>query len=145
LLKGVWAESQTERILRLIAAVTRQISSNDNDDNSLSRQCSMHTDVLDAMKKEFKRSSLLWQAQKDRLSRLDELDMAIMRLRVREPWEEVLPGEEAFKLQPYEVDQQRHKFISDRISAEDTMKHCNAQLKYLCTLHGSRPLMLSIC
>lgn len=62
------------------------------------------------LKEELKVAHEVWTFQKDRLSALDELEMAHLRLRLRLPGEHVPPEEENIRLWPGQVEEMKQRY-----------------------------------
>ncbi len=81
-----------------------------------------HLESLELQRKDYVRARAFAMAQRSSLYARDELEMAVMRIRIRHPNEPVAPHEEAFKLQPPEVPV-RNK-VCDCI-LQQTLAHAN--------------------
>lgn len=55
-------------------------------------------EILELKKKEFKHAKLLWKSLKDRCASSDELESALLRIRLRIPNETVLESEKIYKV-----------------------------------------------
>ncbi|KAJ7348212.1 hypothetical protein OS493_039508, partial [Desmophyllum pertusum] len=80
-------------------------------------------------RKEFKFLRALWFALRERVSCLDELDMCTTRLRLLLPGEPVTDN--LHVIHPLQVEQQRLKFMSDRVVAQTELRKKLGQLLYL--------------
>jgi hypothetical protein len=97
-------------------------------DRSLSAQVLQQTLVWESLKKEFKKTSLLWQALKDRVSRMDELGMAAMRVQLRAPGERVSRLDAGARLAAFEVWSLGGVFVAQRLTAASQLEPTKARL-----------------
>ena len=79
--RGTWADSEAERLMRAILKFLRPraaIFGDDVIDDGVT-----HMKLIETMKKEFKMLRILWRQIFDHVAGVDELNMSIMRLRLR--------------------------------------------------------------
>eukprot|EP00736_Rhodelphis_marinus_P000333 Rmarinus@m.29946 len=136
-LEGVESQARTRDgellfCLREISAVTRR---NERDVALLSAYASKHLEAIEAMKKELHQAHVLWSKSRERLSALDELDMAQTRIRLRFPNEVVLPHEEQAKLHPEQVPLLNNQFSVQRTLAGSNLRRRKGQYLYLQRLY----------
>ena len=89
--KGNWADSEVERLLRAILRYTKLKAS--DFPSAVVDDGNQHMKLIDAMKKEFKLMRILWRQIYDHVAAVDELSMATLRLRARQPEEPILPND----------------------------------------------------
>lgn len=165
--KGNWGQSEVERVLKYL-----QTRSLNRVTIQVSEDAQTHMKVLDLMKKEFKSWRLYWQHIFDRVSGLDEVNMATLRLRIRYPDEQRPPkqikkkdneGENLldnqveapkYVLEEEEVALEEIKFKSERIVYENDLNVKLGKLLYLQNLqkknnseenNGKNPEPCPIC
>ena len=83
---------------------------------------------------EFQASSKLFSAQHERLSALDELNMSIITMTLRNPHENSNDAECHFKILPVEVLSYVLQFTNDAAISENEIKKQRGQMQYLNTL-----------
>lgn len=158
--RGKWSDSEAERLLRAIlkyaknAVYTKEIIEDGN----------IHMKLLEAMKKEFRLMRILWRQIYDNVAAVDELNMSIMRLRLRFEDEPVISQnkmkikksnneekntapdlstrvkekvETIYILEKHELPSQRLKLISDKTISINEFRKKNGQLLYLDNLKNS--------
>lgn len=142
--RGTWADSEAERALRHMLAFARK---HNNAPQLVRDGGTVHLLLLDACKKEFPKVRIVWRQLSDQASAVDELSMAILRLRLRLPHElpqpkpslnllkdtasnpnEALP---IYLLEPHDVDIQFAKLQGDLVSASNELKRHMGQVLYL--------------
>ena len=156
--QGTWSDSEAERLLRAILKYAKQALYN----KDVNEDGNTHMKLLEAMKKEFKLMRILWRQIYDNVAAVDELNMSIMRLRLRfedEPLtslnsmkikkskEEKAATDLATRqkekvetiyiLEKHELPSQRLKLISDKTVALAEFRKKNGQLLYLENLKSS--------
>ncbi|XP_072178212.1 E3 ubiquitin-protein ligase SHPRH-like [Diadema setosum] len=124
---GTWAASETEKALRILYGFIRQCHA----DRTILDEGAIFLEMLEQQRKEFKPLRAYWGAMRDRVAAMDELEMAMLRLRVKLPGEETDPASQPYIIEPLEVDQQRYKFMNDRIVAQNDLRRKLGQLVYL--------------
>ncbi len=79
--------SEAENVLTFLVRYIKQIARNDHDEEmqALFQHGKLHLKLFEAMKQELKLSREVFIKQKERLSALDELEMATVRIRLRYP------------------------------------------------------------
>ena len=80
--KGTWGDSEAERLMKALLKFARSGRSSGEDDEVVS-DGSTHLKMLEAMKKEFRLLRILWRQIFDHVAGVDELNMSVMRLRLR--------------------------------------------------------------
>lgn len=124
---GLRAESEVEKVLKVIHNFIKTHKTGST--AHLHQQGRLHLSLIDGLRKEFKFLRALWFALRERISCLDELDMCTTRLRL------LLPGEPATDnnhvIHPLQIEQQRLKFMSDRVVAQTELRKKLGQLLYL--------------
>nr|XP_006814870.1 PREDICTED: E3 ubiquitin-protein ligase SHPRH-like [Saccoglossus kowalevskii] len=95
--KGSWAPSELEKVLKILLGFVKQSLSSQV---SLVQDGSVHMELFENMKKEFKCLRAVLVVLCDRVAAVDELEMATMRLRLRLPGEQYDPD-----TQPYIIEQ----------------------------------------
>ncbi|XP_063954546.1 E3 ubiquitin-protein ligase SHPRH-like isoform X2 [Lytechinus pictus] len=147
--RGNWAISEHERALRILHSFLKSCSA---DDLTL-EEGTIFLDMLEQQRKEFKPLRAYWGAMRDRVAAMDELEMAMLRLRVKLPGEETDPASQPYIIEPLEVEQQRYRFLNDRMVAKNDLKRKLGQLLYLQNLDkaqynlkdGHNPEVCPIC
>ncbi|GLE05713.1 hypothetical protein PINS_up014759 [Pythium insidiosum] len=82
--------------------------------------------------REWMSAKKLFQAQHQRLGALDELEMARMQIRLREPSERVMSAaDKIYKLEAFEVPLKRAAFEAELVIAESELAQHRSQLRYL--------------
>ncbi|TRY78378.1 hypothetical protein TCAL_01692 [Tigriopus californicus] len=119
--KGTWADCESERLLRAILKFTRQKSVSVS--GAIQSDGAAHIKLFEAMKKEFKLMRILWRQIYDLVAGVDELNMSVMRLRLR------------FEDEPQTS--QKLKLISDCTVAKCEFRKMFGQLVYLENLKNS--------
>ncbi|XP_030850067.1 E3 ubiquitin-protein ligase SHPRH [Strongylocentrotus purpuratus] len=132
--RGNWAASDHERALRILHSFLRSCSA---DDITLEEGTNF-LEMLEQQRKEFKPLRAYWGAMRDRVAAMDELEMAMLRLRVKLPGEETDPASQPYIIEPHEIDQQRYSFLNDRLFAKNDLRRKLGQLVYLRNLNKAQ-------
>eukprot|EP00794_Sanderia_malayensis_P003768 gene3768-4290_t len=142
---GLRAETELDVVLKTIQATSRQHYF----DSEIKDHGKAHLEFMDILKQEFKCLRQLWFALHQRISAFDELEMSVLKLRIRYPGEET---KEKYVIDVHEVKSQQLKLQSDRIIAENELRKKKGQLFYLKNLektqnteNGSNPETCPIC
>ncbi|XP_033107047.1 E3 ubiquitin-protein ligase SHPRH-like [Anneissia japonica] len=133
--QGTWAMSEIERILRTLLSCCKNV--NLDDDDGLVESGTVHVQMLETYRKEFKLVRVVWMTLRERVAAMDELEMATMRLRIRLPWEPVDPSTENYVIEPGQVEQQRFKLLNDYALANNELRRKLSQQLYLSNLATS--------
>ena len=80
--RGNWQDSECERLLRAILKYSKNSLSSSSFKNIIDDGV-IHMKMFESLKKEFKLSRILWRLINDRVAAVDELNMSVMRLRLR--------------------------------------------------------------
>lgn len=129
--------SEAEQVLAHIVRHLRSSSGSSKSDEErkqLLEEGADHIKRLQLMKHELKLSHEVWTKQKERLSALDELEMATVRIRLRVPGEIVPPEEEVVKLWPVQVEEVKRRLEVMKKESESELQRARGQLRYLKTL-----------
>ncbi len=159
--QGNWKDSEAERLLRAALKYSKSYFFNDK---NVIEDGNIHMKMLESMKKEFKLMRILWRQIYDNVAAVDELNMSIMRLRLRFEDEPLIAqsqlkikkqksesGNQApdlstrvkekvetiYILEKHELPSQRLKLISDKTIASGEFKKKYGQLLYLDNLKNS--------
>merc|ERR1719273_2223416 len=154
--RGTWSDSEAERLLRAILKYAKQFLF----DKDVIEDGNTHMKLLEAMKKEFKLLRILWRQIYDNVAAVDELNMSIMRLRLRFE-DEPITSENKMKikkdskkaanlstrvqdkvetiyiLEKHELPSQRLKLVSEKTVSMNEFRKKNGQLLYLENLKSS--------
>ena len=134
-----WADSETEKMVKLLAAWARRQQA----PTAIQEGASLQVRLLEAYRKEFRQLRALWRRLNDQASAIDELSMATLRLRLRLPHETSGPMElsghssAVYLLEPHEIDSQRSKLKADLVAAEHALKRHTGHVLYLKNLEGA--------
>jgi len=124
---GLRADSEVEKVLRVVHSFIKINKTAST--AQLLQEGRLHLNLIEGLRKEFKFLRALWFALHERISSLDELDMCTTRLRLLLPGEPVT--DDIHVIHPLQVEQQRLKFMSDRIVAQTELRKKLGQLLYL--------------
>ncbi|EKX41924.1 hypothetical protein GUITHDRAFT_112060 [Guillardia theta CCMP2712] len=124
------AES-SERKASEFELVIRTIEKHLKGHPSLLEKAKAHIQLWDSLKKEFDRGGQLWKAQRERLEKLDELEMATMRIRTRYEGEEVEAEEELYKILPSHVEERTRQLDFELSDAKGRLQYACGQHSYL--------------
>ncbi|KAJ0412478.1 hypothetical protein ATCC90586_005498 [Pythium insidiosum] len=90
------------------------------------------SDLWAGLMREWTSAKKLFQAQHQRLGALDELEMARMQIRLREPDEHLASAaDKMYKLERFEVPLKREAFHAELVVAEAELAQHRSQLRYL--------------
>lgn len=130
--RGLWATSETERVLKAILSFSKLKRMNPE----LVEEGNTFMELFENWKKEYKVLHEYWMVLRNHVSAIDELGMATERLRVR------LPDEPKPKLlhiiEPHEVEQNRMKLLNDQAVAKSQLQKKLGQFLYLTNLEKSQ-------
>eukprot|EP00795_Rhopilema_esculentum_P014371 gene14371-5419_t len=142
---GLRAETELDVVLKTIYSMARQKSV----DLKFQSQTKAHLKYMDLLKQEFKCLRNLWFALHKRISACDELEMSIIRMRLRYEDE---TSNESYIIDKHEIGFQRFKLQADRTAALHMLGKKKGQLFYLKNLekaqsstHDSNPDACPIC
>ncbi|CAB4054913.1 SHPRH [Lepeophtheirus salmonis] len=149
---GNWTESETERLIR---AVLKYLRTNKPLVSMSNEEGSTHLSLIEATKKEFKLIRILWRQVHDMVAAMDELNMCVMRLRLKYDDEPDLSSS-AFKgkqssshpsadlstrekdkfetiyiIEKHEIPSQKLKLVSEKTIAINEFRKKYGQLLYL--------------
>uniref|UniRef100_A0A7S2ZTF8 Uncharacterized protein n=1 Tax=Rhodosorus marinus TaxID=101924 RepID=A0A7S2ZTF8_9RHOD len=133
---GVRLQGEVEKILRILLTFLRRTYRDQMLVEATCKDAQKFFEYLEALKREFTQFHLLFRAQKDLLSALDELDMAIMRITIRSPEDEAVGVEKLYKVLPEEVPVANVSYSNDRMAEESNLKRKRGQLTYLESLRN---------
>ncbi|KAK3576517.1 hypothetical protein CHS0354_034193 [Potamilus streckersoni] len=147
--QGTWADCELETILKTILAFGKMYKA----DPDLIEFGNTHIKLFEALKKEFKHLRFIWLALREQISAIDEMDMAITRLRICLPEEPELDTPQLHILEESQVDHHKMKLISDHMIAQNELRKKLGQLLYLQNLaksqsetqNGFNPELCPIC
>jgi E3 ubiquitin-protein ligase SHPRH len=88
-------------------------------------------DGLDAAKKEFMKVRAVALQQRLKLYALDELEMCVMRMQVRAPYEHLSPSEELYKIHEAEIPVKSTELSADKAVSAAELRRCLGTLRYL--------------
>eukprot|EP00112_Aurelia_sp_Birch-Aquarium-sp1_P016886 Seg3863.2 transcript_id=Seg3863.2/GoldUCD/mRNA.D3Y31 product="E3 ubiquitin-protein ligase SHPRH" protein_id=Seg3863.2/GoldUCD/D3Y31 len=142
---GLRAETELDVVLKTLCAMTRQsFYAKESRD-----QAKAHLSYMDLLKQEFKCLRNLWFSLHKRIRAYDELEMSLIRLRLRYPNEK---GNETYIIDRHEVGFQRLKLRGDKSVAENQLNRKKGQLFYLKNLEkaqgttqDSNPELCPVC
>ncbi|KAF2069113.1 hypothetical protein CYY_009566 [Polysphondylium violaceum] len=117
--------SEIEKILRTLAGYIRSY------DKNLFKEAEEYLKLWKLLKQELKEASRLWSTSKNYLNSFDEVDSAIIRIRLKYPGEVLEPHELQFKLNPIEVDPFIERFEIEKKKSTESLKNTLGQLTYL--------------
>ena len=158
--KGTWKDSEGERLLRAIlkfSKIIKKVGAKEIIDDG-----EIHMKLFEAMKKEFRLMRILWRQIYDHVAAVDELNMSVMRLRLRFEDEPMTSQsklkikknkddkkaadlatrtkdkiETIYILEEHEIPSQRLKLVSEKTVANGEFKKKHGQLLYLENLKNS--------
>ncbi len=88
-------------------------------------------DRFEATKKEFMKLRAVVVEQRLKLYALDELEMCIMRMQVRSPYEYLTPSEELYKIAEVEIPIKSTELSADKAVYAAELRRCLGTLRYL--------------
>ncbi|GAQ81004.1 hypothetical protein KFL_000680200 [Klebsormidium nitens] len=133
-----WAPSDAERILRCILDFMRRNSGANSGEGAV-RAAKKHLEAMEGMRREFFKARLLAGAQRALLYALDELGMAVTRVRLRLPGETFESEvEKNVTVQKFEIPVMNARFTSEKFAAQEDLKKRKGSLTYLKTLKETR-------
>ncbi|KAK9861981.1 hypothetical protein WJX84_009317 [Apatococcus fuscideae] len=139
--------SEAEQVLRLLTTQLRSLrslpASSGSQREDILQMGKAHLESLELQRKDYVRARAFAMAQRSSLYARDELEMAVMRIRIRHPNEPVAPHEEAFKLQPPEVPVRNKELTMEKLIAEADLKRTLGTLRYLEGLKAVRQQSLA--
>lgn len=122
-----WADAEIILLLRTLCSHAKNIGHLSTlVDNAMS-----HIQTLGKLRKEFRAMRELWRAQRHHIDALDEVDMAIMRIQLRHPGEQVDDNEKHYKLHSWEVGPLKSNLLAQLNAAESQLARRKGQLLYL--------------
>eukprot|EP00095_Tigriopus_kingsejongensis_P004239 maker-scaffold711_size108467-snap-gene-0.24 protein:Tk04239 transcript:maker-scaffold711_size108467-snap-gene-0.24-mRNA-1 annotation:"e3 ubiquitin-protein ligase shprh" len=156
--KGTWADCEAQRLLRAISKFARH--KGDNFASDILDDMNRHQKLFEAMKKEFRFLRILWRQIYDLVAGVDELNMSVLRLRLRFEDEPSTSQnslkqrktnhhgtdlatrqkdrfESIYILEKHELPAQKLNLISDCTVAKSQFRKVHGQLLYLENLKNS--------
>lgn len=131
--RGNWSDSELEQTLKTILSNFSRISS----DRQIIDEGKDVIDLFAAMKKEFKSLRAVWMNIYDYISRMDELNMASYRLRLRFPDEPETNESSKYILSEHEIEATFYSLRDEEKIARHDLNKNLAHLNYLSHLKDS--------
>ncbi|KAK9841676.1 hypothetical protein WJX74_009916 [Apatococcus lobatus] len=133
---------EAEQVLRLLTTQLRTLrnlpASLGSQREEILQLGKAHLESLELQRKAYVKARAHAMAQRSSLYARDELEMSVMRLRVRHPHEHVALHEEAFKLHPAEVPVRNKELTMEKLVAEADLARTLGTLRYLEGLKAAR-------
>jgi len=126
------ANSEIEKVLRTLYGHIKSF------DKELAKQAEDYLNLLKILKQELREASQLWSSSKNYLNSFDEVESAIIRIRLRYPGEILEPHEQLFKLNPIEVNPFVDRFEIEKKKSMESFKNTIGQLSYLKSLKDKK-------
>ena len=133
---GRSAPSSAEMALRYLLTKYNMVSGNKTANK---QQAEAHVLSLEEMRREFQRANVLQKHQRDNMHALDELQMAVTRIRVRRDHEIALGGLpdpvpehlRASVVHDWELDELATQYSNDRVVYKSDLRKASSQVRFL--------------
>jgi E3 ubiquitin-protein ligase SHPRH len=129
-----WADSETEKAFKAIINFAKNFAG----DKEAVEFGILNLKLFEALKKEFRCLRPVWMSLRERVCAIDEMRMAITRMRLREPNEPICDPPLANVIDLSEFEVRQFKFSSDKIIARNELSRKKGQLRYLNSLSKSQ-------